>query len=269
MRLCRKAFDIHRKSFDVTLVDVVRGSKSIANSFYRNPKVFGNVAFRRENLFDWMDKNAGKPQARFDFALLLRVCNLFSRFSIEKMSYCEANELIGRNATGDTFDSHVLRPAELIEENRLGRIQHGIGRFTFKNGWVFRQLSSSDYFKAIHVVTGGALSASENTVYTPLREFDPTVFVLPSGRSLIARLSEMANQILIEDADLLPYHLERHFEQFALDDLSVTDWTNRAKRRGASVYLVERKPGPRAGCAVHPATPMPHVLAESNFVKPS
>jgi len=90
MTLCRKAFAAYRKSFDLTLVDVVRGNNSIANSFYRNPGVFGNVMFRRESLFDWVDKNAGKLQMRFDVALLLRACNLFTRFSIEKISYREA-----------------------------------------------------------------------------------------------------------------------------------------------------------------------------------
>jgi hypothetical protein len=242
MTLCRKAFAAHRKSFDLTLVDVVRGSNSIANVFYRNPRVFGNVVFRRESLFDWVDNNAGKPQMHFDVALLLRACNLFSRFSIEKMSYREANALIGQNTTCDPLDSQVLRPAKLIEDNSLGRIQHGIGRFTFKNGWVFRQFSSSDYFKAIHVVMGGRLSADEDILYAPLRVFDDNVLVLPSGRSLIAQLLTMANQLVIEDADLLPYHLERHFKQFALGDLSVTDLTDRAKRRGAAVYLVQGKP---------------------------
>jgi len=224
MTLCTKASAAHRKSFDLTLVDVVRGSKSIANAFYRNPKVFGNVVFRRESLFDWVDKNAGKPEVRFDVALLLRACNLFSRFSIEKMSYSEATALVGDNATSDTLDSQVLRPAELIENNRLGRIQHGISRLIFKNGWMFRQFSSSDYFQAIHVVMGGRLSAGEDAVYAALREFDDNVLVPP------------------KDADLLPCHLEHHFKEFALGGLSVTDLTDRAKRRGAAVYLVETKP---------------------------
>ncbi len=241
MTLCRKAFAAHQKSFDLTLVDVVRGSNTIANAFYRNPKVFGNVIFRRESLFNWVDNNAGKPQMRFDVALLLRACNLFSRFSIEKMSYSEANALIGLNTTCDPLDPQVLHPAELIENNRLSTIQHGIGRFIFKNGWMFRQFSLSDYFKAIHIVMGGRLYANEDNVYVPLREFDVDVLILPSGRSLIARLLTMARQLVIEDVDLLPSHLERHFKQFALGDLSVTDLTDQAKRRGAAVYLVERE----------------------------
>ncbi len=224
----------------MTLVDVVRGSNSIANSFYRNPKVFGNVVFHRDNLFDWVDNNAGRPQIRFDVTLLLRACNLFSRFSIEAMSYCEANALIGQETRCDPLDIEVLRPVELIQDNSLGRIQHGIGRFPFKNGRVFRQFSASDYFKALHVVMGGRLSTREDTVYLPLRAFDDDVLVLPSGRSLIAQLLTMSNQLVIEDADLLPYHLDRHFRQFNLGDLSVTDFTNQARRRGAAVYLIER-----------------------------
>ena len=230
MTLCRKAFAAHQKSFDLTLVDVVRGNKAIANAFYRNPRVFGNVMFRRESLFEWVDKNSDKPQMRFDVALLLRACNLFSRFSIEEISRREANSLIGQDATCGPLDSQMLRPAELIENDRLGKIQHGIGRFIFKNGWVFRQFSSSDYFKAIQVVMGGTLSGGEDTLYAPLRAFDEDVLVLPSGRSLIARLLTMANQLVIEDADLLPCHLESHFRQFALGDLSVTDLTDASEK---------------------------------------
>jgi hypothetical protein len=52
----------------------------------------------------------------------------------------------------------------------------------------------------------------------------------------------MANRLVIEDADLLPCHLDRHVRQFALDGLRITDLTEQAKRRGATVFLVERKP---------------------------
>ena len=244
MTLCRKAFAAQRRSFDLTLVDVVRGNKAIANAFYRNPRVFGNVVFRRENLFEWVDKNSEKPQSRFDVALLLRACNLFSRFSIEKISCREANTLIGQDTISNPFDPHVLHPAKLIEDNNLGRIEHGIGRFIFKNGRMFRQFSLSDYYRAIHLVTGGMSPADGDFVYVPLRTFDDSILVLPSGRSLIDQLLTMANHLVIEDADLLLNQLVHHFEQFALGHLFATDLTGRAKRRGAAVYLVERRNAP-------------------------
>jgi hypothetical protein len=241
MTLCRKASAKHGKSFDLTLIDVIRGSQSIANAFYRNPRVFRNVIFRRESLFDWVDKNVGNPKVRFDVALLLRACNLFSRFSVEKISRNEVAALVGQDSCINPLESQVLRPAELIENNNLGKIQHGIGRFIFKNGRAFRQFSASDYFRAIHTIMGGTLCADEDAVYVPLRVFDDAVLVLPSGRSLIAQLLKMANHLVIEDADLLPFQLEHHLKQFALDDLAVTDLTNQAKRRGAAIYLVERR----------------------------
>jgi len=255
MTLCKKASATHRKLFDLTLIDVVRGSKSIANSFYRNPRVFGNVVFRRESLSDWIDKNADNPQIRFDVALLLRACDLFSHFSIETMSFQDANASFCQNKMCDV-DSRVLRPEDLIESNSPGSIQHGIGQFTFKNGRTFRQFSASDYFKALYIVAGGTPSANENVLYVPLRVFDDEVLVLPSGRSLIAQLLRMTNHLVIEDADLLPRHLEQHFKEFALDGLSITDLTEQAKRRGATVFLIERKP-----VQSHIASRLPHTAS--------
>lgn len=239
MTLCRKAFTTHQKSFDLTLVDVVRGNRAIANTFFRNLNVFGNVAFRREDMFEWVDSNSDNPAVRFDIALLLRACNLFSRFSIAEMPLREVNALRNQDPRCDPIDIQTLRPAELIQRNLLSKIQQGIGRFVFNRGSTFRQFSCSDYFKAIHIVTGGILSGDSDTLYMPFRAFDEDILVLPSGRSLIARLVTMAKQLVIEDADLLPCHLERHFRRFALDDLSVTDLTGQARRRGAAVYLIE------------------------------
>lgn len=52
MGLCRKAFAKYGTSFDLTLVDVVRGARSVATTFYRHPRAFGNIVFRHESLFE-------------------------------------------------------------------------------------------------------------------------------------------------------------------------------------------------------------------------
>ena len=76
MTLCKKAFARGAKPFDLTLVDVVRGSRSIANTFFKNLRVFGNVLFRRGDLFDWVDRAEADTPARFDIALMLRICDV-------------------------------------------------------------------------------------------------------------------------------------------------------------------------------------------------
>lgn len=241
MSLCRKAFSAFRKSFDLTLVDVVRGRKSIATTFYHNPSIFGNIIFRRESLFDWMEKKDHAAPAHFDIVLMLRICDVFSRFHIETIPFREASRMLRRKENDCPLEADVLRPGKLIEDKRFDKIDHSIKRLTIQGGTAFRQFSLSDYFKAIYAVIGGKIIGENDMIYLPIRRLDSNALVLPSGQSLIARLMTMADCIVIEDADLSPGRLQRHFDHFGLHDLRITDMTRLAKMRGASVYIVDKK----------------------------
>ena len=242
MTLCKKAFARGGRTFDLTLVDVVRGSRSIANMFFRNLRAFGNVTFRRQNLFDWADACYPNASTRFDIALTLRICDVFSRFHIERTSPCEASRLLQRNGASGLVETIALRPDKLIEENRLDRIQHNLKRLAFKHGRAFRQFSLSPYFRAIDAILGGEPGQNE-TIFIPVRYFDDNALVLPSGRSLIGQLMTLADRIVIEDVDLSPRHLQEHCEKFGLTTLRITDVTRRARMRGASVCGVDRRDG--------------------------
>ena len=65
-RLCKKASDCYGKSFDLTLVDVARGNKSLAAVFQRSPSVFQKMVFRRGSLFDWAEDHSSNPRSHFD-----------------------------------------------------------------------------------------------------------------------------------------------------------------------------------------------------------
>ena len=71
------------------------------------------------------------------------------------------------------------------------------------------------------------VSGVEGAIYAPIRRFDETALVLPSGRSLIGELMTMADKILVEDWDLTARRLQEHINLFGLKDLSVTDLTDR------------------------------------------
>jgi len=247
MGLCRKAFAKYGTSFDLTLVDVVRGAASIATAFYRNPRVFGNVVFRHESLFDWIDGMSGSQASRFDLVLMLRICDVFSRFKMEELSYREARALIRRERGESSVDMDTTHPARLIEENRLDKLRRRLWRSPFRSGMIFHQFSLSDYFAAIRTVLGGGVSGIEGMIYAPIRRFDETALVLPSGRSLIGQLMTMADKILIEDSDLTAGRLQRHNSLFGLTDLSVADLTDRRGRQGASVTVIGRRQSPK-GC---------------------
>jgi len=240
MGLCRRAFAKYGTSFDLTLVDVVRGARSIGTTFYRHPRAFGNIVFRHESLFEWIDGISGSP-ARFDLVLMLRICDVFSRFQIEELSCREARALIRRERGQSSVDSDTSDPARLIEENRLDKLHDRLWRSPFRNGMVFHQFSLSDYYRAITTILDGGASGVEGMIYAPIRRFDETALVLPSGRSLIGQLMTMANKILIEDSDLTASRLQRHINHFGLSDLSVTDFTDRRGRHGASVVVIGRR----------------------------
>ncbi len=238
--LCKKANARHQKAFHLTLIDVVRSNKSLADIFYRNPSMFRRLVFRQGSLFDWVEDHADDTTSRFDFVLMLRVLDVFSRFHIEAMSRFEATMLIHRDRQKIAFDDSVLDPAKLIDSDMQNRIQHSIKRTRLRKGSMFYQFSLSDYFKAIRLITGGKVDERDETVYVAIRRFDDCAFVLPSGHSLIGQLMRMTDRVIIEDVDLTVRHLQEHLERFDLDGLRATDVTDRQRMRGASVTLVEK-----------------------------
>jgi hypothetical protein len=240
MGLCRKAFARYDASFDLTLVDVVRGAESIATTFYRHPRAFGNVVFRHESLFDCIDGMSGSLARHFDLALMLRICDVFSRFQIEELSYREGRALIRRERGQASVDADTTDPARLIEENRLDKLHDRLWRSSFRNGMLFHQFSLSDYFRGVKTILDGGASGVEGMICAPIRRFDESALVLPSGRSLIGQLMTMADKILIEDSDLTASRLQRHINLFGLSDLSVTDFTDRRGRHGASLAVIGR-----------------------------
>ncbi len=230
----------HQKPFQLTLVDVVHRNRLLADMFYRNPFIFRRLAFQQDSLFDWVEDHVDNATSRFDFVLMLRVLDVFSRFHIEELSRFEAMALIRRDQQDIVLNGSVFDPAKLIESNMQHRIQHSIRKTRLRKGSMFYQFSLSDYFKAIRLIAGGNVDERDDTVYVLVRRFDESVFVLSGGRSLIGQLMRMSDRIIIEDVDLTVRHLREHLERFNIDDLRATDVTDRQRMRGASVILVEK-----------------------------
>ncbi|MGA2035694.1 MAG: hypothetical protein ABSG68_25885 [Thermoguttaceae bacterium] len=181
---------------------------------------------------------------------MLRICDVFSRFQIEELSCREARFLIRRERGQSSVDADTTDPARLIEENRLDKLHDRLWRSPFRNGMVFHQFSLSDYFRAVKTILDGGASGVEGMIYAPIRQFDENALVLPSGRSLIGQLMTMADKILIEDSDLTVSRLQRHINRFGLSDLSVTDFTDRRGRHGASVALIGKGHSLKKGIAI-------------------
>jgi hypothetical protein len=91
------------------------------------------------------------------------------------------------------------------------------------------------------MVLDGGVPAAGGMIYTPVRRFDKSALVLPSGRSLIGELMKMADKVLIEDSELTTSRLQEHIDDFGLSRLSVTDMSERRGRRGAAVAVIGKK----------------------------
>ncbi|MCD4726156.1 MAG: class I SAM-dependent methyltransferase [Pirellulales bacterium] len=185
VELCKRAYAHHRTAFDLTLLDIVRSHKSLAEVFRRSPSVFHRLVFRRNNLLDWVDDNSDSSSHHFDIVLMLRVLDVFSRFHIEALTPCETTTLIRRDRHSILIDSSVLDPAKLVESNMHHKIQHSIKRTRLRKGVAFYQFSLSDYFKAMSMISGVRVDEGCDMVYVPVRRFDDDALVPPSGRSLV------------------------------------------------------------------------------------
>jgi hypothetical protein len=181
----------------------------------------------------------------FDMALMLRICDVFSSFHIETVPFHEVSGMYRRKENDCPLETDVLQPGKLMGDQRLNKIDHSIKRLTIRGGTAFRQFSLSDYFKAIYAVVVGKITNENNNIYLPIRRFDGNALVLPSGQSLIARLMTMTDCIVVEDADLSPCHLQTHFDCFGLHDLRITNMSHLTKMRGASVCIIDKRPGRR------------------------
>ena len=81
----------------------------------------------------------------------------------------------------------------------------------------------------------------EDTIFSPIRRFDESVLVLSDGRSHVGELMTMTDGILVEDCDLTATRLRKHIALFGLNDLSVTDLSDRRGGRGASVVVIGKR----------------------------
>ncbi len=101
----------------------------------------------------------------------------------------------------------------------------------------------SDYYQAIsfllpnranHSVEEGA----QPFIFYPERVFNPMSLLTPDGKSLIRRLTKIANCVLIEDGDLTPDALVNHMSRFVEDDIKVYDLSRPLRLSVNHVYWI-------------------------------
>lgn len=171
-------------------------------------------------------------------ALALKVFDMASTFSIREFS---TNVL-----------SSVADPSELIGEKYLperclspGRggpdaLQISSSRVLVPEGHAFPLASLSGFFKGLRVVSQQELSQGEGLgeVWLPVRSLDPESLVTTDGASVIGRLLDQCDYLIIGDADMRAQDLKGHLRAFSLDGLSVQDMTRAMQLKANYVYVL-------------------------------
>ena len=105
----------------------------------------------------------------------------------------------------------------------------------------------SVYYAAIshlfpHVARPDGSGSGEAKLFFPVREFNPSALLTVGGASLIQRLLEISNGILIEDADLKQDILVKHIRDHVSGPASVYDFSRSLRLSVNHVYWITTVP---------------------------
>ena len=100
-------------------------------------------------------------------------------------------------------------------------------RVALSQGHTLAQASLSEFYRALRfALTGnGRKEVSKEEVCLPLRALDPGCLVAADGGSVLARLLEHCDYLIVEDVDLRPKDLVEHLQTFSLHTLAACDMT--------------------------------------------
>jgi len=112
-----------------------------------------------------------------------------------------------------------------------------------KTGTVFRQLSLSRYFQAVHEVCRLPSSSpkEDTTVFYPLRSFSEESLLMPDGQNLLSRLCSLGKCVIIEDVDLDSRNLRKFVQKHDLAHLAATDLTRKLHLTTSNLLCVAER----------------------------
>ena len=116
-------------------------------------------------------------------------------------------------------------------------------RISLRAGRTFGQLSLTEYYKALALVTQPRLAVAhdEQCVYYPLRQFSDQSLLLPDGSSIVTSLCRMAPMVVVEDVDLTAASLRSHLAVHGAAEMAATEVTDRMRMQSARLLCVSRQ----------------------------
>ncbi len=116
-------------------------------------------------------------------------------------------------------------------------------RVALPQGHTFAPASLSGFYRALRLAssTDSRKGEPEDGMYLPFRALDPECLVTSVGESVLERLLEHCDHLIVEDADLRPTELVEHLRTFSLHALAACDMTRTLGLTGNYAYVLWRK----------------------------
>jgi hypothetical protein len=195
---------------------------------------FVGVDYRR-----WLAQPGPLPtRSGLRIGLVSKLLNNMSCFTLSKVSTNVLSSFISPAALKE--GSHL--PASCLASDGAGPQALSISnsRIELAGGRTFAQASLAPYYRALHVALTDGLDdrATMDEIRLPLRTFDRECLVAANGTSVLARLLDQCDYVVIEDADLRPDELIEHLRSFSLHHSAVLDMTRTLGLVGNQAYLI-------------------------------
>ncbi len=190
---------------------------------------------------DWLAGEKPLPATGYlRIAMVSKLLNNLSHFCVEPLSPKELSEPPRNSGTPTAVRAYLpsvcLAPAGRGEQDLL--ISNV--RVAARNGTTISQPSLSQYYAGLYLLTSPTRFCDhpEDAIFLPLRIFNPECLVTSDGRSVIARLLENCDYVIIEDADLTSKDLVAHVNRFTIRPGGLLDATGSMGPKGNHTYVL-------------------------------
>ena len=217
MRLCSQAYNNAKSSFDMLLVDAIPSRFSIARSFYRNYQAFEAIRYRQSDLFDWVS-SMHDSSATYDITLMLRIFDILCQYHPESLPIEHIQSSVKLS------DATILEiPTSQLILDSPAKIVHSLHKIRTQSGSAYFQPALQDFFKSVFLCCNINSEAKDNReVVLPVRSFSENRLVMKDGTSIIGRIMEKSQYLVIEDSEVSLDLLHEHAKKRQLEHLTFT-----------------------------------------------
>lgn len=212
--------------------------------FFRNGRlrnIIDNISFLSDDYRNWLSRPKPLPVTNWlRIAFITKLFNNLSNFHIRSLSDHELSSIFGNIkmdlTRGQCQPSICLAP----EGPGIKYLSISKSRIYLNDGRAFFQASLSEFYRGLYLLQRGVNSdlSIDHGFFLPVRSFNPECLITYDNKSIIARLAEYCDHIVIEDADLDPETLVTHMLTYKLNNFAIWNMTKSMKLKGNYLYTI-------------------------------